>query len=247
MKKVNTALSIISLFVTSFVLIVVIFAWYVSNSTATVSGITGIVKGREDIVDEVIVYNFSKKTTTNGYDTLTIDRYTGDGQSGDVTMKEYEQYSLDQVPTEYLIQIKFTAAADITRLDIRTSSSYFAGYPGTGYVGSATNINLSSVMRFTYLENVTVNNGTITYGTPSNNSFTSFTFNDNTKATDNKVLPVVTNKNGISSIFVLLDYNESYINDLFTYNIGNVIVDMADQLAFKNDFDFMLYGNVVNS
>ena len=246
MKKVNTALSIISLFVTSFVLIVVIFAWYVSNSTATVSGITGIVKGREDIVDEVIVYNFSNKSTADGYDTLTIDRYTGDGQSGDVTMKEYEQYSLDQVPTEYLIQIKFTAAADITRLDIRTSSSYFAGYPGTGYVGSATNISLSSVMKYTYLPNVSFINNRVIYETPDNTSFNSFTFNDNTKATDNKVLPVVTNKNGISSIFVLLDYNESYIVDLFTNNIGNDIVELADQLAFKNDFDFMLYGSVVD-
>ncbi len=247
MKKVNTALSIISLFVTSFVLIVVIFAWYVSNSTATVSGITGIVKGREDIVDEVIVYNFSSKTTTDGYDTLTIDRYTGDGQSGDVTMKEYEQYSLAPTPTEYLIEIKFTDNADISRLDIRTELSYFAGYPGNGYVASATNISLTSVMRFTYLENVTVSNGTVTYATPSDNSFNSFTFNENTKATDNKVLPVVTNKNGISSIFVLLDYNKSYINDIFTYNIGNDIIDMADQLSFKNDFNFMLYGNVVNS
>ena len=246
MKKVNTVLSIMSLFVTSFVLIVVIFAWYVSNSTATVSGITGIVKGREDIVDEVIVYNFSNKSTADGYDTLTIDRYTGDGQSGDVTMKEYEQYSLDQVPTEYLIQIKFTAAADITRLDIRTSSSYFAGYPGTGYVGSATNISLSSVMKYTYLPNVSFINNRVIYETPDNTSFNSFTFNDNTKATDNKVLPVVTNKNGISSIFVLLDYNESYIVDLFTNNIGNDIVELADQLAFKNDFDFMLYGSVVD-
>ena len=248
MKKVNTALSIISLFVTSFVLIVVIFAWYVSNSTATVSGITGIVKSREDIVDEVNVYNFSSKNTNNGNDTLTIDRYTGDGQSGDVTMKEYEQYDIYGIPTEYLIEIKFTAASNITRLDILTSANYFAGFPGTGYISSATGISLTSVMKFTLLDEVSfINNRTkVVYETPSANSFNSFIFNENSKAVVNKTLNVTTNKSNISSMYILLDYNDSYINDIYTNNIGNTVVDNVDQLSFRNDFNFMLYGNVVD-
>lgn len=245
MRKINTILSIISLFVTSFVLIVIIFAWYVSNSTATVRGATGLVKDRSQIVDEVVVYNFSKKEPSGSNDVLTIDRYTGDGQSGDVTMKEYEQYNLDHVPTEYLIEIKFNSASNISQFDIRSHSSYFAGYPGNGYIVNANTISLTSVMKFKVLDNVTFNNGQVTYATPAANSFTSFSFNASTKAMTNTTINIASDKNNISSLYVLLDYNEEYINDLYTNNIGNSVVEDVDYLSFINDFDFMLFGSVV--
>lgn len=76
-KRINLILSMTSLFFTAFLLLVTIFGWYVTNSTATASGITASTKGRSEVY---------MSTAYNGTDSLTTSNYTDYGFSKKVTI-----------------------------------------------------------------------------------------------------------------------------------------------------------------
>lgn len=89
MKKLHTILSIISLAITSFLLTLVVFAWYVTNKTANVSEAVGNVNDIEDIVDYVEYFNFENR---NGNE-YTVRHYVKDthGDNADKTQIRYYQ------------------------------------------------------------------------------------------------------------------------------------------------------------
>ena len=97
MRKTQTILSVISLFVTSLVLIFLVFGWYVVNSKATVSGVKGSIMEKVDIVDSCKVYSFSDVTDSNGTSTYTLAN------------KDEFRYDpdFDKSPSARLIEINF--------------------------------------------------------------------------------------------------------------------------------------------
>ena len=73
MKKVNLILSVISLTVTSFLIVLIIFAWYAANTTANVSAGIGHTKGTDyDLTLQRGEYSGSSWTWTDTND-LSID------------------------------------------------------------------------------------------------------------------------------------------------------------------------------
>ncbi len=76
-KRINLILSMTSLFFTAFLLLVTIFGWYVTNSTATASGITATTKSRSEVY---------MSTAYNGTDSLTTSNYTNYGFSKNITI-----------------------------------------------------------------------------------------------------------------------------------------------------------------
>lgn len=87
MKKLNTILSFISLSVTSFLLVLLVFAWYTTNKSANVRKSIGMVSDVEDIVESIEYFNF-KSVSGNQY---TVRQYVKDthGVNSDITQIRY--------------------------------------------------------------------------------------------------------------------------------------------------------------
>ena len=99
MKKLNTILSILSLALTSFLLTLVVFAWYVTNKTANVKDASGNIADIEDIVDYVEYFNFVGVENN----TYTVRHYVKDthGDNADKTQMRFH-YNEDRGSTAIL-------------------------------------------------------------------------------------------------------------------------------------------------
>lgn len=248
MRKTQTILSVISLFVTSLVLIFLVFGWYVVNSKATVSGVKGSIMEKVDIVDSCKVYSFSDVTTSNGTSTYTLAR------------KDEFRYDpdFDKSPTAKLIEINFIGqTVNINKLSINTSGDYFPGYSSTsttGYISSVEDISLTSVIKYTIVNNVnfssghTDTEGTVSFTTPS--SYSSFSYDDNNGRISSRSQDLISSSTQLStSLYILLDFNSESFDKLLSNNIGNSVMDnnTTNELKYLTDFKFELAGSVVNS
>lgn len=245
MRKIHTFLSIISLFVTSLVLVMLVFGWYVTNDKATVSGINGAVVDKSDIVHSYKVYSFSNVSENSGTTTYTL---TSD--------KEFKYNpDFDKSPTAKVIEIIFVdPAVNVTRLCIDTVNRYFPGYSSTstsGYIQSADGISLSSVIKFTLLNNVTFSSdhtdtsGTMSFTTPD--SYNNFNYNDSTGLISSSSISLLNGTaSNVNSLFVFIDFDDDIFEKLYSNNIGNRIVDEVDELSYTTDFKLELSGSVVN-
>ena len=245
MRKVHLYLSIISLFVTSLVLVMLVFGWYVTNENATVSGANGTIIDKSDIVDSYKVYSFSSVTTNNGTSTYTL---TND--------KEFRYNpDFDKSPTAKVVEIIFKSpAANVSRLCIDTVNRYFPGYSSTsttGYIPSADGVSLSSVIKFTLLSNVsfsdghTQTSGTMSCDTPS--SFSNFNYDDSTGLISSNSISLITGTvSNVTSLYIIIDFDDEIFEKLYSNNIGNSVVDNVDELTYTTDFKFELSGSVVS-
>ena len=178
MKKINLIFSIISLTVTTLLLTVLLYAWYITNQTATATGIEASIVQRSNIVDEVNVYSFSNLTTNGSTSTYTI--------CAPKDMKYNPDF--DKSPTAKLIEIKFVSpSVNLTHLSANSESRYFPGFSSTntsGYISDSTDLSLSSVVKFTIVSNVTFSNGatttsgTVSLTTPA--SYMNYSYNEST-------------------------------------------------------------------
>ena len=247
MRKVHMYLSIISLFVTSLVLVMLVFGWYVTNDKATVSGINGSIMEKIDIVKSYEIYGFSKETKNNN-GTVTYD------------LEEFVEFrynpDFDKSPSAILIKIDFISpAVDLKKFAIEDYSSYFPGYSSsstTGWITSSSGLSLSSVIKFALLSNVSfsggepdVDGGTVTFNNPTYNSFS---FNDNTGLITNKSYDLINVAvNNITNMYVIIDFDSEAFEKLCSNNIGNTVFESVGELSYTTDFKFQIEGSVVNS
>ena len=176
MKKLNSILSIISLCITSFLLVLLVFAWYATNKTANVENATGSVADLDDIVSKIEYYNFrhydadTHEYQVNQYvldDKENLERYmytfgyTNDnvlssrsepqGVSG-FSMVPYDY--LKSSYTKYLIKITLKQGKSLSNIQLISTASYFIGFTGgandNGIVDNAhlSNLSMSSVVKF---------------------------------------------------------------------------------------------------
>ena len=247
MRKVHMYLSIISLVVTSLVLVMLVFGWYVTNDKATVSGINGSIMEKIDIVKSYEIYGFSKETKNNN-GTVTYD------------LEEFVEFrynpDFDKTPSAILIKIDFISpAVDLKKFAIEDYSSYFPGYSSsstTGWITSSSGLSLSSVIKFALLSNVSfsggepdVDGGTVTFNNPTYNSFS---FNDNTGLITNKSYDLINVAvNNITNMYVIIDFDSEAFEKLCSNNIGNTVFESVGELSYTTDFKFQIEGSVVNS
>jgi len=247
MRKVHMYLSIISLFVTSLVLVMLVFGWYVTNDKATVSGINGSIMEKIDIVKSYEIYGFSKETKNNN-GTVTYD------------LEEFVEFrynpDFNKTPSAILIKIDFISpAVDLKKFAIEDYSDYFPGYTSTsttGWITSSSELSLSGVIKFALLSNVSfsggepdVDEGTVTFNNPTYNSFS---FNDNTGLITNKSYDLINAAvNNITNMYVIIDFDSEAFEKLCSNNIGNTVFESVGELSYTTDFKFKIEGSVVNS
>lgn len=246
-RKMNLILSIISLVVTSFVLVFVIFAWYVTNDKATVSGIKGSIMEKIDIVEDYEIFAFSDVTKNNNGTTT-------------YTLEEFEEFrydpDFDKTPSAILVKINFiNPAVDLKKFTIEDHSSYFPGYSAsstTGWITNASGLSLASVIKFSLLSDVSfsggtpnTNGGTVTFNNPS---FNKFTFNEDTGLISNRSFNLINSvQNNITNMYVLIDFDSDSFEKLCSNNIGNTVFENVNELSYTTDFKFQLEGSVVNN
>jgi hypothetical protein len=110
-------------------------------------------------------------------------------------------------------------------------------------------INSSS---FEFIENNTKirfnNFGTETF---DNYTYDEYVFNDSNGSIDSNYKKILKeNQTNITKIYILVDFDDDYIDRLFSLNIGNqvmeaVLYDDEMNLTFKCDFKFIVIGKEV--
>ena len=261
-KLVTSIINIVLLLVTSLVLVLSLFAWYVSNREVSANGISASVLERDPLVETAKIYSFkSSVENQNSTTTYTIE-HVYNAYSEEVVM-EYNPNFDNTTPGLKLLELNFRAAVDIQQLYANSRASYFIGYPNStnpGYIISGVNLSLSSLMNFGKLDanNVTVSgqNEDDTVIMPTNINKTMFDYNF---ATDNSIVstnaPLINQTlTNITKLYIVLDYEEERVNRLFSNNIGNIVMDTilySDdpniKLTFGLDYNFMLIGEVRQS
>ncbi len=246
MKKTNTILSIISLFLTSLVFIVIIYGWYVVNKTVSATGISGSVIEHNDIIAECNIYSFSSVTTNNGNSTYTL-----------TTEKDFKYNpDFDKTPTAKLIEVKFILpAVNLDLFRFESNAGYYPGFSSSstsGYITSTSNISLSGVVKFLKLDNVTFSegytkeSGTVTFPTPV--SYDKFNYNETTGAiTTSHYDYINTHTENVTAVYMLIDFDSESFENLYSNNIGNRLLDEIEQLSYSTDFKIKVSGSVVTS
>lgn len=234
--------NIASLMITSFLLVLTIMAWYTSNDEVKATGITGRVEDQEQIIEEVNVYYATKVNDTT---------YT----KGDL-VSNGDQMIYDQFPEVYdpethgdiiyhepprLVELVLKQGKQLDLLDIVSDTSIFPGMDNTtnpGYVEAddlteGVNIALSPFLKF---NKATLNGTTITV-----TSFTGYDFNETTGVASQTTIRLISES--ISPrVYLLFDFDDEKFNWLYSNNIGNNVVDDADQINHFTDFKLFVSG-----
>ena len=257
-------LNLITLTITSVLLIVTMFSWYVSNKEVTASGITGKTVAYSPLVKSVNIYSFSKREGN----VFTID---GEPELDDdgIVMAYNPNYALDTTikPSLKLIELELLdGGVDLEQIKISTSITHFIGYNHSNHwvtdADVLSGLSLSSVIKFLALDSSEVvfnndndNNKKITFTNYNSYNYNSYTFDDsateNVGKIDDKNINLLNEiKRGITKIYILVDFNDEYIDKLFSANLGNSAMDIvlyndSLKLIFIKDFVFYVSGSEV--
>ena len=261
MKK-KLLFNLITLTLTSFLLILTIYSWYVSNREVTANGISGHTVEPTPIVQNVIIHNFSAKN--NNVYTLDENPTMDDTK---FVMEYNPNATLDSniKPSLKLFELQLiTTGVNLEQINIQTTISKFIGYGNDhNWVSQAelnSGLSLSSVLKFKVLYTSQVefidNNTKIRFNNFDTETFDNYTydkyiFDDSTGLIDSNYKKLLkANQTNITKIFILVDFNDDYIDRLFSLNIGNsimedVLYDDEKNLTFKCDFKFLVIGKEV--
>lgn len=273
MKKLNSILSIISLCITSFLLVLLVFAWYATNKQANVNDGVGSVADLDGIIDSVTYYNFKSKATVGENTVFTIQDCTQftveddqSKESNEVEMNKYELVPSSTYSTEYLIRIKFKDPVDLTTFNVSSQVNIFPGFENTtypGYVLTNQNIPLSALVNFRVYPGsgdivITKTYGDYTDTEDEGDTFTiptstfsgctplTFDLNDSTHFLVTKIDFNTTPITNVTEVYIIIDYDLDRMNELYSNNLGNDDFDTSDP-SFKTSFYFMIAGNGVMS
>ena len=153
--------NLITLTLTSFLLILTMYSWYVSNREVSASGISARISDPEKIVEEVIIYSFNKPTG----DVYGINRIYDYEDTVEMRYDPNMDILGEGKPTMKLIEIRFVSpAVNLSNLNATTNATKFIGYnnqTNPGYITSddlTYGLSLSSVIKFKILDNVSFDN-----------------------------------------------------------------------------------------
>ena len=261
MKK-KFIFNLISLSLTLLLLVLTMFSWYVSNREVKATGISASTVEPTPIVQRVIIHNFSSK---NG-NVYTLD---GNPKMDDTrfVMEYNPNAALDPSykPCLKLFELQLiSTGVDLDQINIQTSISKFIGYGNPNNWISQGNIDsglsLSSVLKFKvlYTDQVSFieNNTKVRFNNFNTETFDNYTYdeyifdeNDGTIDSSYKKL-LKANQSNITKIYILVDFDDNYIDRLFSLNIGNtamedVLYDEDRNLTFFCDFKFIVIGKEV--
>lgn len=223
--------SIFSLVITLNLFVVCIYAWYVSNKEVRASLISGSVKN-DNLIQDVTYYTVKDKVVSDNV-SYTIDK----SSSSVLDLKEFN--IIDNTITDYLIRIRLNSLCDISYITAKTNTKYFLGFDNIdnpGYIKSSSNLNLSSVVKFSYVS-ASISNDIITCDSFSYRNF-SFT---NGKIDDFSV-ELIDNSIEANELWIVVDYNVDNLDLFYSNNIGNSIFENASRISYNFDFVFQIGG-----
>ena len=251
--------NLVSLSLTTLLLILTVFSWYVSNREVKATGISARTVEQTPIVKRITIYSF-KGRTNNVFE--VDDDPEMDGNQ--FVMGYNPNYELDSTvkPSLKLFEIEFVdAGVDLTNLYISTSANKFIGYGNENNWPTAEQINyglsISSVIKYKILlaNQVSINDAKteVTFNGYSDYEYDKYIFDNTTgniQNSYNDILP--SNQLGIHKIYILLDFDEDSLERLFSLNINNpameaILYDDTKTLTFICDFKFLLIGKEVEA
>lgn len=270
-KLVTSIINIVLLLVTSLVLVLSLFAWYVSNREVSANGIEGRVKDPDQIVDTVTIYSFKKVNGTSDSTHYVVDNVVS---TADPTQRATMTYSKGLTTSNAislkLMVIDFVGPVHLTNFIADTQVTKFIGFDNQehlGWITTSTGLSLSSVIKFTHkIDGITIpNNATtnsvITFNSdptidPSDNrTYKNFTYDNEFGGTGNIInkyvqffdSPImgINAEEGISRLYVLLDFYDDAFDSIFNNQIGNDVMDSANSITFTEDFRFIIIGRLV--
>lgn len=235
----------ITLLVTSFLLVLTILAWYTSNREVNANGIIGSTGTQEPIVEEVNIYYATKvnDTTYTKGDLVS----TGDQMIYDQFPEVYDPNAHDSIiyhEPPRLVELVLKQGKQVTSLDLVSETSIFPGMDNTtnpGYVlkddlTDGVNIALSPFLKF---GKATLNENTITIS-----SFSGIQYNETTGVSSQTTLRII-NESISPRVYILFDFDDEKFNWLYSNNIGNNVIDTADQINHFLDFKLLIIGGDV--
>ena len=256
--KTNIILNSITLVVTSFLLVIIVLAWYVSNKEVRATGLIAGTEVDKSLVASVNIYEFSERKEN---DVFVIDK-TIPEQGQKIVMGYNPNGALDESykPSMKLIEINFIEnGVNLNELSPYTRTSKFVGYnnqENPGWVTTAdleSGLSFSSVVKFKLFDTVAFNqdNSEITFSGFDLYSWSSFDDANQDGIIDNTRFNLLDSlRSNIKKIYVLIEFNAELMERIFTNNLGNqdmdaVLYDDTKQLNFTLDFKFLISGEEV--
>lgn len=254
--------NIISLALTTFLLIITVYSWYVSNREVTATGISGHTVEPTPIVTSVRIIPFS----TRSGNTFTIDT---EPEMDETRFKMVYNPSGELDPT-YRPSLKLfelnliSTGVNMEQINVQTTVSRFIGYGNSNNYVTQQDLNdglsMSCVLKYKvlYASNISFveNNTKVTFNnfnteTYDNYTYDKFVFDDNNGNINAQYIKLLkAPQSNITKIYILVDFDETAINRLFSLNVGNtamdaVLYDEDARLKFNCDFKFMVIGEEV--
>lgn len=234
--------NIVTLMITSFLLILTLMAWYTSNDEVKATGVTGRVQDQEQIIEQINVYYATRVNDTT---------YT----KGDL-VSNGDQMIYDQFPEVYdpsthgdvlyhepprLVELVLKQGKQLDLLDMVSDTDIFPGMDNTenrGYVvkdpvTEEVSIPLSPFLKF--------NKATLNGTTISITEFDGYEYDESTGNASSTTIRLI-NEAISPRVYLLFDFDDEKFNILYSNNIGNADVDLADQINHYNDFKLFVSG-----
>ena len=274
-KLVTSIINIVLLLVTSLVLVLSLFAWYVSNREVSANGIEGRVKDPDNIVDTVTIYSFKKVNGTSDSTHYVVDNVVSTANPGQQAQMTYAKgLTTSNAISLKLMVIDFVGPVHLTNFIADTQVQKFIGYDNQahpGWITESTGLSLSSVIKYSHkIDGITIpNNATtdsiitfssdptvdITSTNPLARNYKNFTYDNELGGTGNIInkyvqffdSPImgINAEEGISKLYILLDFYDDAFDSIFNNQIGNSVMDDATEITFAVDFRFIVIGRLV--
>lgn len=249
-QKYHLISSIVSMCLTSILLVFIVMAWYVTNTTASVTGVTGSTAMIEEDNESMVVsveYYYIESIEGNTY---TIGESIS-GLSSNFELKSYN--ALSDNPHQILLKIKLnqdnlSINAKITESKVDEDlKETVEGTTKYIYLGAVNNNNkpikeimhkgnqLSSIISFYYITDVENNQFTI----PNNQNEVSFVQEEgesyNKYLNDN--LTLCENTGTSDTVYIMFDYVEGAIEDIYSINLGSEQLNPSEDLSDEHWMD----------
>ena len=234
-QKYNLISSIISLTVTSFLLVFICLAWYVTNRESKASG-ANVNTASGGIYNISLTRYLAEK---NDNETLTAedDYYVKSTKLDDIEASQIPTFDMLGNYSKVIYEIQFKISdIDSVSLSLETNTEYNHTLASDGNGGFYNY--LSNVATF---EKLTEVDGKLSISENEKYCFEFIEDRENSVAIGEYEISSLVTSNGYYYIYLLFDYNVSNINTLFRYNLGTD-AGSAETIYFKEDILLYIEG-----
>lgn len=235
-QKYNLISSIISLTLTSFLLVFICLAWYVTNKDASVTG-GSVITANTNITDVSLSRYLAVFDNNGTEDELTDDFYTIGDNLNEITNAQIPTFDMLGEYSKVIYEISFkTTAVDSVKLSMKTSTKYNHNLVADAN-GDYYNF-LSNVAKFNKLS---LSGGKYTISDATSYGFQLVIDRNLSLEIGDYDISTMTSVDGYYRIYLLFDYNVGNINTIFRYNLGTD-AGSAETIYFKEDITLFLEG-----